>query len=31
LQDRGVHAAVVGMALYTQAIDARFVAQEFAQ
>ena len=29
LADRGVHAAVIGMALYTGALDARGVAEEF--
>ena len=29
LADRGVHAAVIGMALYTGALDARSVAEEF--
>lgn len=31
LRDRGVHGAVIGMALYTQAIDPRVVAEEFAE
>ncbi|HEY3287562.1 MAG TPA: 1-(5-phosphoribosyl)-5-[(5-phosphoribosylamino)methylideneamino] imidazole-4-carboxamide isomerase [Gemmatimonadaceae bacterium] len=31
LEDRGVAAAVIGMALYTGAIDPRLVAEEFAQ
>lgn len=31
LEDRGVAAAVLGMALYTDAIDPRLVAEEFAQ
>lgn len=31
LADRGVSAAVVGMALYTGALDARYVAEEFAE
>lgn len=31
LSDRGVHGAVIGMALYTQAIDPRVVAEEFAE
>jgi phosphoribosylformimino-5-aminoimidazole carboxamide ribotide isomerase len=31
LQDRGVAAVVLGMALYTDAIDARVVAEEFAE
>lgn len=30
LEDRGVAAAVLGMALYTEALDARVVAEEFA-
>jgi phosphoribosylformimino-5-aminoimidazole carboxamide ribotide isomerase len=29
LEDRGVAAVVLGMALYTDAIDARVVAEEF--
>ena len=31
LEDRGVAAAVLGMALYTDALDARIVAEEFAE
>ncbi len=31
LEDRGVAAAVLGMALYTDALDARVVAEEFAE
>jgi phosphoribosylformimino-5-aminoimidazole carboxamide ribotide isomerase len=31
LADRGVAAAVIGMALYTGALDARAVAEEFAE
>jgi phosphoribosylformimino-5-aminoimidazole carboxamide ribotide isomerase len=31
LDERGVSGAVVGMALYTGAIDARLVAEEFAE
>ena len=31
LQDRGVAAAVIGMALYTGAIDPRILAEEFAE
>lgn len=31
LEDRGVAAAVLGMALYTEALDARIVAEEFAE
>lgn len=31
LEDRGVSAAVLGMALYTDALDPRLVAEEFAQ
>lgn len=31
LQDRGVSGAVIGMALYTQAVDPRAVAEEFAE
>lgn len=31
LEDRGIAAAVLGMALYTDALDARVVAEEFAQ
>ncbi len=31
LQDRGVSGAVIGMALYTQALDPRAVAEEFAE
>ena len=30
LADRGIAAAVIGMALYTGALDARVVAEEFA-
>jgi hypothetical protein len=31
LEDRGVAAAVLGMALYTDALDARIVAEEYAE
>jgi phosphoribosylformimino-5-aminoimidazole carboxamide ribotide isomerase len=31
LADRGVHAVVLGMALYTDALDPRVVAEEFAE
>ena len=31
LEDRGVHAVVLGMALYTNALDPRVVAEEFAE
>ncbi len=31
LEDRGVHATVLGMGLYTEALDARAVAEEFAE
>ena len=31
LEDRGIHAAVIGMALYTGAMDPRVVAEEFTE